>query len=122
MSAIVLLATITAVLRLYAGHPYRFHILALLLGAIGIECLLLAAIAAVRARRLGPVPRDLDQAAEDARRTVGCVDRSGRNVVHRPNPTKASAGPRRTVMSTTGPQPVAGARDQAVRRDQGQQR
>ena len=93
MSAIVLLATITAVLRLYAGHPYRFHILAGLLGAIGIECLLLAAIAAVRARRVGPLPRDLDQADEDAGHTAGCVARPGRNVGHRPNPTTTNSEP-----------------------------
>jgi hypothetical protein len=51
MSAIVLLATITAVLRLYAGHPYRFHILAGLLGLIALECIVLALLALVRGRR-----------------------------------------------------------------------
>ena len=51
MSAIVLLATITAVLRLYAGHPYRFHILGGLLGLVALECVVLALLALVRGRR-----------------------------------------------------------------------
>ena len=51
MSAIVLLATTTAVLRLYDGRPYRFHILAGLVALIALECVVLALLAFVRGRR-----------------------------------------------------------------------
>jgi hypothetical protein len=51
MGVIVLTATTTAVLRLYNGHPYQFHILTALLTLVTVECLLMLLAALVRGRR-----------------------------------------------------------------------
>jgi len=51
MSAVVLLTACTAVLRVYAGHPHQFHIVAGLLVLVALECLVMTAAHSIGRRR-----------------------------------------------------------------------
>jgi hypothetical protein len=50
MTAIVLIATTTALLRLYTHHPHRFHLVFGVLALLAAECLAMTVWAAVRNR------------------------------------------------------------------------
>jgi hypothetical protein len=50
MTAIVLTATTSALLRLYPHHPYRFHIVVGVLALLAAECLAMTVWATVRNR------------------------------------------------------------------------